>query len=181
MDIFNIARKIKDLFFAVKDFFLSVSWLRLELILKMISLVVSLALFAGIIYVIFGLNLFDKLKRKIEIFIAPQQIPKKKLLKKWTKIEDRLKTGQEAELKLAVIEADKLLDEVLKRSSYFGRDLGSRLKKINSSQIANINDVWTAHKVRNNIVHDLDFKLTQLDAERSINAYKKALEELEAI
>ncbi len=47
--------------------------------------------------------------------------------------------------------------------------------------MANIDDIWSAHKIRNNIVHDVDYKLINIDAEEAVGAYKKALEELEVL
>ncbi len=181
MNIFEIAQTIKELIVSGRDFIVSIPWPKVIFTLKSISLIVSILFFAGIIFLIFVLNVFKKLKRNLEILTTPQQVPRKKLLKKWNQIEARLKSSHETDSKLAVIEADKLLDDVLKRCGYFGKDMGSRLKKINSGQIASINDVWSAHKVRNSIVHNIDYKLTELEAERAIRAFKKALEELEAI
>ena len=181
MDAFQIADKIKEFFFGSKDFFISLPWPGIIVVLKSILVFLSFLLFIGIIFVIFGLNTVYKIKRALSFFVAPKYFPKKKLAKKWNRIEKRLESNQEAELKLAVIEADKFFDNILKRIGYFGKDMGERLKRINPSQMTNINDIWTAHKIRNNIVHDIDYKLIVVDAQRAVKAYKKALDELEAL
>ena len=183
MDIYQLADIIKGILIPVRDYFVFLDWPRIIAALKVIAVVVSVLLFVGIIFVILGLNTIYKIRRAIELFIAARRIPKKKkkLVKKWQKIEDRLKSGQEAELKLAVIEADKFFDDILKKIGYLGKDMGERLRRINSSQIANIDDIWSAHKVRNNIVHDVDFRLTEFETERTVRAYKKTLEELEVL
>jgi len=181
MDIFQIADKIKEFFLLVRDFFIQLPWPEIIAVLKTICVIVAFLLFAGIIFVIFGLNTIYKIKRALSFFVAPKYLPKKKLAKKWNRIEKRLESNQEAELKLAVIEADKFFDNILKRIGYLGKDMGERLKRINPSQMTNINDIWTAHKIRNNIVHDVDYKLIVVDAQRAIDAYKKALDELEVL
>ncbi len=181
MDIFSIVDKIKEFFLFAKDFLISLPWPEIILILKLILIIISIFLFIGIIFIIFGLRVIYRIKRVLALVTIPRYLPKKKLTKKWSRIEKRLGLGQEAELKLAVIEADKFFDDILKRIGYFGKDMGERLKKINPGQMANINDIWSAHKIRNNIVHDVDYKLNSVDAERAIRAYKKALEELEVI
>lgn len=180
---YQLADTIKSVFISVRDYFVSLDWPSIIATLKVIAVVASFLLFVGIVFVILGLNTIYKVRRAIELFIAARRIPKKKkkLVKKWKKIEQRLKSGQEAELKLAVIEADKFFDDILKKIGYLGKDMGERLRKINSSQIANIDDIWSAHKVRNNIVHDVDFRLTEFETERTVRAYKKALEELEVV
>ena len=137
-------------------------------------------LFVGIVILVIKLKIVSWLKESGKLLAVPSYAPRK-LVKKWNKIEKRLKSGQEAELKLAVIEADKFFDDILKRFSYLGKDMGERLKKIDSSQMANINDIWSAHKIRNSIVHDVDYKLTGSETEKAIRAYRKALEELEVL
>lgn len=183
MNIYQLANIIQSVFIPVKDYLVSLDWPRIITILKVVALVISVLLFIGIIFIIFGLNIVYKIRRAIELFVVGRRIPKKKkkLVKKWKKIENRLKSGQEAEMKLAVIEADKFFDDILKKISYLGRDMGERLKQINASQLANIDEIWSAHKIRNNVVHNVDYKLSNAEAERAIEAYKKALEELEVL
>ncbi len=181
MDIFQIVDTIKDFFLIVKDSLISLPWSKIVAVLKSISVVISFLLFIGIIFAILGLRVIHRTKRALKLLAIPHYLPKKKLVKKWGQIEKRLESGQETELKLAVIEADKFFDDILKRIGYLGKDMGGRLKKINPSQMANIDDIWSAHKIRNSIVHDVDYKLIVIDAERAVGAYRKALEELEVI
>lgn len=180
MDVFQIVNTIKEFFISIKDFLVSLNWQEIVSVLKVISAVLSVLFFIGIVYLIIKLNLIFKAKNASRLLMVHSYLPKK-TGKRWAKIEQRLESGQEAELKLAVIEADKFFDDILKRIGYLGKDMGERLKKINFSQMANIDDIWSAHKIRNNIVHDADYKLTSVDAEKAIGAYKKALEELEVL
>ncbi len=179
MDAFELAKIVKEAFISARDYLISFDWQEILAVAKTVFAIVSAFLFVGIIYLIIKLNFVSKVKTG-SLFSSPVRFPKK-LVKKWERIERRLKSEQEAETKLAVIEADKFFDDVLKRCGYSGKDMGGRLKKINSSQISNIDDVWRAHKVRNNVVHDADYRLTEFEAEKSVKAFKKALEELEAL
>ena len=158
----------------------TINWQEIIFVSKIVLTIISILLFVGIVILVIKLKVISKLKESGKLLIVQSHTPKK-LTKKWNKIEKRLKSGQEAELKLAIIEADKFFDDILKRSGYLGKDMGERLKKINSSQMANIDDIWSAHKIRNNIVHDVDYKLTGSDTEKAIRTYKKALEELEVL
>ncbi len=180
MNLFQIADTFKKIIVSIKDFLLSRDWPEIVSVLKVVSMVVSILFFIGIVELIIKLNLINRAKTAARLMITPAHFPKK-LVKKWAKIEQRLEAGQEAELKLAVIEADKFFDDVLKRCGYPGKDMGERLRKINSSQLSNIDDIWRAHKIRNNIVHDIDYKLMVIDAEKAVGAYRKALEELEVL
>lgn len=180
MDIFQIAKTIKKIFILVKDYLVFHNWSAIISVLKIVFLIVSILLFIGIIELIIKLNIVSRVKEAGRLLIIPRHIPKK-LSKKWVKIEERLESGEETELKLAVIEADKFFDDVLKKCGYLGKDMGERLKKVSASQISNIDDIWQAHKIRNNVVHDVDYKLTAVDAEKAIKSYRKALEELEVL
>jgi hypothetical protein len=81
--------------------------------------------------------------------------------------------------KLAIIEADIVLDEALKKSGYAGISLGERLKSISPSHLKSLDDAWQAHKVRNQIAHGgADFVLTRRLAEDTIKQYRRVFTEL---
>jgi hypothetical protein len=81
--------------------------------------------------------------------------------------------------KLAIIEADVILDSVLKDRGYAGNSLGERLRSISPMQMKTIDDAWQAHKVRNQIAHEgADFVLTRRIAEETINRYRRVFTEL---
>ncbi len=80
--------------------------------------------------------------------------------------------------KLAIIEADIILDDVLKKHGYIGNSLGERLKSISEEQLKSLNDAWEAHKIRNRIAHDgADFILTKRVAQETIVRYQRVFSE----
>ena len=81
--------------------------------------------------------------------------------------------------RLAIIEADIILDEVLEERGYAGSSLGERLKGITAAQLATIEDAWEAHKVRNRIAHSgSDFILTKRIAQEAVVRYQRVFDEL---
>lgn len=81
--------------------------------------------------------------------------------------------------KLAIIEADIILDEALKGRGYAGNSLGERLKSISTTQLSTLNEAWEAHKIRNRIAHEgADFVLTKRIAEETIDRYRRVFNEL---
>lgn len=81
--------------------------------------------------------------------------------------------------KLAIIEADIILDDTLKRAGFVGASLGERLRSINPAQLQSLDDAWQAHKVRNQIAHGgADFVLTKRLAEDTIKQYRRVFDEL---
>jgi len=80
--------------------------------------------------------------------------------------------------KLAIIEADIILDDTLKQKGYAGNSLGERLKSISPTQLASLQDAWDAHKVRNRIAHEgSDFILTQRIAQETVTKYQRVFTE----
>lgn len=81
--------------------------------------------------------------------------------------------------KLAIIEADIILDEALKRQGYAGTSLGERLRSVSPMALQTLDDAWEAHKVRNEIAHSgVDFVLTHKLARETIVRYERVFSEL---
>ncbi len=74
--------------------------------------------------------------------------------------------------RFVVLEGDKLLQLLLRKSGYSG-DLGAMLKRA-GKLFDNTQALWDAHKLRNRIAHELDIKVEPLQAKHSLAAYRKA-------
>lgn len=106
-------------------------------------------------------------------------IDKEKILEKWQKIEELVKLGGESRFKQAVIEADKLFDAGLIVEGVKGETMGERLKNAEDKFDREIyQDLWKAHKVRNDIVHAHDRELLSGETENTLRRFKEALKEL---
>jgi hypothetical protein len=100
---------------------------------------------------------------------------------KWKKIKKRLESGIESDLKLAVIEADNLLNEVMEKIGYREPTLTEKLEKITPEIIANLNELKEVRKIRDDIVEDPNYRLTIEDAKAILKVYEKTMEDLQAI
>lgn len=102
--------------------------------------------------------------------------PRKKLAKRWEKIKGKLKTGSEDQYKLAIIEADKLIDSLIFRMGYKdGKNFGERLGKIPPGQIEDISDIKEAHTIRNRVILDEKFKVDRELAAKTLALFEKFL------
>lgn len=153
--------------------------------LQILSGVVSWIMFVLIIYLAIKTEFW---KKKIyNVFFEFRRIPDAgvdhslKVTKEWENIIKRLEAKDEANHKLAVIEADKLLDTVLKKLTIPGSTMGERLKAIPVSQLPSIDNVWQVHKLRNHLVHTTEFVLTDNKAKQAIDIYKQAFIELKVL
>jgi hypothetical protein len=99
---------------------------------------------------------------------------------KWMAIERQLNKDDQSGCVLAVLNADKLLDQALRERGIKGQTMGERMKTAKETW-SNANAVWSAHKLRNQIAHESDHHLAYEDARRAIAGFKQALKDVGAI
>ena len=111
---------------------------------------------------------------------ASYELPKKN--ERWEQIVVHVNSENPNDWRLAIIEADIILDELVKSMGYRGQSLGERMKGIEQSDFTSIEAAWEAHKVRNRIAHSgSDYILTQREARRIIGLYEQVFKEFEYI
>lgn len=98
---------------------------------------------------------------------------------KWQEIDQLMALGRPSNYTRAVLEADKLLDHVLKGLRAPGLTMGDRLKSSkNRFSPEGLDAAWRGHKVRNEIVHESSYEISDFVARDAINNFKKAVGEL---
>lgn len=98
--------------------------------------------------------------------------------KRWQDIINKLNSPSEGDWRVAIIEADIILDDMLNRMGYFGEGVAEKLKQVEASDFRTIDSAWEAHKVRNNIAHGgSSFHLSKRQAEKTISQFKEVFEE----
>jgi hypothetical protein len=81
---------------------------------------------------------------------------------------------------LAIINADKLVDEALKKQRYKGRTMGERLVAAQRDLSSN-DTIWYGHKLRNKLVHE-DYNIqSQKDVKAALLGFLQALRDLGAM
>lgn len=101
---------------------------------------------------------------------------------RWAHIETRVSSDDPNDWRLAIIEADIMLDELLDSLGYEGTSIGDRLKTVQPGAFRSIEDAWEAHKVRNAIAHQgSDFVLTKRAAQEAIARYRRVFEEFKFV
>lgn len=81
---------------------------------------------------------------------------------------------------LAIIDADKLLDEALKQLHFKGKTMGERLVSA-QRELSNNDAVWFGHKLRNKIVHEEMKRLYKRDVQAALRGFRQALKDLGAL
>lgn len=145
-----------------------------ELILvQAASLVLSIILFVWWVKLLRKTGLVRMQFLQVREAFTETPVPKAKVLLKWKSVQKRLNSNDEAQWKLAIIEADAILDELIKALGYSGNTMGERMKKIKPQQFPYLDDAWRVHKVRNFIAHDPTYRLKRDAVERALEIYRK--------
>ena len=97
---------------------------------------------------------------------------------KWMELLTRVRTPEG--MILAVIDADKLLDEALRRKHFKGKTTGERLVAAQRT-ISDNDSVWYAHKLRNRLVHEPNVKLKKREAQNALAGFRQCLKDLGAL
>lgn len=114
-------------------------------------------------------------------FLTQRPYGAKRITNIWNKIKRHLENGSESEYKLAIIEADNMLESTLKRMGYGGVTLEERLAKLTSATLPNIEEIYQAHQMRNNIVRNPNFVLSLDESQKTISIYEKAFRDLQIL
>lgn len=106
-------------------------------------------------------------------FTKPR-LNKEHFVKKWKEVES------ESNHMLAIIKADSLVDEALKHAHIKGSTMGERLNHA-AGLLRDLNGAWSAHKLRNRLVHETDTNVTATQYNFALRQCKKALKDLGAL
>ncbi len=102
--------------------------------------------------------------------------------KRWTRVLEHVESKSPNDWKIAIIEADSILDDMTKSMGYHGDTLGERLKAVEVSDFNTLNNAWDAHKVRNQIAHEgSNFQLNERETRRVIALYESVFKEFKYI
>lgn len=154
--------------------------------LQVLSAFISLLFVMGIIYANFRrgqilreMALQQKLKEAAQV---KQQKRADTENRKWDKVLEHVSSMNPSDWRLSILEADILLEEVLKRAGYQGESIGDRLKAADRATFKSLDSAWEAHKIRNSIAHQgSDFNLSQREAKRVIGLFEEVFKEFDFI
>lgn len=169
----QIGKFFTDTWDKIATFFTSYQWQEILFTAKVIFVIISFLLLLAIIALLIRIIVISPLERSLFKRSKSERGPifsNKKIKKRWTKIERRFNSGIEANYKLALIEADKLFDRVVKEMGY-GKE----------KKLANIDEIKSAGKLKDKVVEEKKYKLSKEQTKEALEAYKNGLKELELL
>ena len=88
--------------------------------------------------------------------LHPYREPERRILnlseavfrERWEKVIKKFTMGTPEAITLAVIEADKIVDDALKSLGFEGEHMADRLGQISPEEVKSLEGVWRAHRLR---------------------------------
>lgn len=96
---------------------------------------------------------------------------------RWTHIEGLVIKDRHKE---AVMEADKLVDFAFREMGLRGETFADRLRSA-QKMLPNYQDIWSAHKLRNQLAHEIHAEVNSRTAESALQTFKQTLKYLKAL
>jgi len=150
--------------------------------LRFIFILISIILLGVSIYIIFNTEWIKyRYTKNLVEFTNFKTYEAGKLFKEWKTIMKRIETGIESEYKLAIIEADTMTGDILKRMGMTESTIEEKLNNLSITDIPNLEELKEARKIRNNVVHDPDYELSQEKAKEILSVYEKTFQDLKII
>lgn len=151
-------------------------------LIKPFAIVVSLFMFYVIIYSKIRLGQVMAEHEANFHDLKPEEktepMPDAELAAKWKKVLAHINSSNPSDWRLAILEADIMLGEMLEKMGFQGDTIGDQLKSIDKSDFISLPQAWEAHRIRNQIAHEgTDFQLNEREAKRVIDLYKSVFSE----
>ncbi|MEK7509767.1 MAG: hypothetical protein AAB605_03580 [Patescibacteria group bacterium] len=145
-----------------------------------LALLISLVLAVGIAYCcirIFQIRRAEWAEfRKRAHTVEAKDVPQTQL--RWNRIMEHANSDDEHKWRLAILEADIMLSELLDLQGYKGETMADKMKQVNRANFNSIDDAWEAHKVRNRVAHEgIEYALTEREKNRVIGLYARVFRE----
>ena len=149
--------------------------------LQNLSLILSALFLWGIIYIFIRTNYLEIKRERFLDILGKGYVSRRRAIKGWRQIQKRLWSREQNQWKLAILEADHILNEILKMSGYLGPNLEEKLELITSAQLTNVEDVKRVHQIRHKIASDPSFEISFEETKEIIGIYKESFKELNLI
>ncbi len=103
------------------------------------------------------------------------------LKERWEEILKKAESSSLESLRIAIVDADNFADDILRRMGIEGKHVADRMEQLPKDDFASLERLWRAHRVRNQLVHEPDFKISAEEGTKTLKDYEAFLKEAGAI
>ena len=128
------------------------------------------------------LLLSKRVRTDVTVAIYGANVPKfkkEKYRERWANILKRVEEEGISGGKFALIEADRLLGEVLEKVGYQGKDVTEKLGKIPAGQLIGVSEVEAAHNISEQVLLDPVLEMSLDEIKAALAGYEKFFSGLE--
>lgn len=149
-------------------------------ILYPLSVVITLLFAAGVVYCTMRILQIRRAEwaqhRKAAHTVEHEDIPATRM--RWNRIMEHAQSADEHKWRLAILECDIMLNELLDLQGYKGETIAEKMKQVSRANFNTIDDAWEAHKVRNKVAHEgTEFHIDERTKNHVINLYQRVFKE----
>ena len=118
--------------------------------------------------------------RKAAHTVSAEDVPRTQL--RWNRVLEHAASDDEHKWRLAILEADIMLNELLDLQGFKGETIAEKMKQVSRTQFNSIDDAWEAHKMRNKVAHEgIEYHIDEREKNRVINLYQRVFQEFKFI
>jgi uncharacterized protein YutE (UPF0331/DUF86 family) len=139
--------------------------------LKLILAIYTTILFANIIILLIYRGIGDV--RTTFRGMKYPMVSAKGMRKRWNKLMEKMDSNEQSKYKLAIIEADSMIDKLVNATGLPGNDLIEKLNTLKPAQMEEAEKLKEYHKIRNQIIHDPSFEVSKETAMEILKFYEK--------
>ncbi len=176
--------RILPLFEIIKNFIINGhTWYIIGLISSTLSiLIIGIIIYSLVRMYEIQVHEKEELNHEIKEALARDAEKEREENPRWKYIEKLIESPNESDWRVAIIEADTILEEVLSERGYEGDTIAEKLKGVTVNSLASIQNAWDAHNFRNQIAHEgSELSVSQIEARRVIKMFQNVFEELRVI
>lgn len=112
------------------------------------------------------------------IWKAPKRLKRDYFVSRWKKLQ--LRFPDRAQWAQAIVDADDLLNEALKKQRFKGNSMGERLVEAQKN-FTNNDGVWFGHKLRTKIDTNPEISISKQDVQKALLGLRQGLKDIGAL
>ena len=169
----------------VLEWFQSPAVVMFFLIFKITIVTLDIALGAWFLATLIKFVRLRKIILAAEIAPVPPALaavlPQKEIQENWDQIRGLLNSDNASDWNIALLRADALFDDLLLHLGYVGDGFAERLKLVSLASLPSLDEIWSAHRLRNMIAHDPVQSHTKETISYALKSYEQGFRELKLL